>query len=62
MKTLSEKTEICEYPKGFPIGKWIRFGNVKEFIKELKEAFPINCKEHHRFHDKIEKLAGADLI
>ena len=57
MKTLSEKIWKAEDEE-----ENIHPSDVKEFIKELKEAFPINCKEHHRFHDKIEKLAGADLI
>ena len=35
--------------------------DVKEFIRLLKGEFPINCKEHHKFHNKIDKLAGEKL-
>jgi len=35
---------------------------LKEFIRRLKAEFPINCREHHKFHNKIDELAGDKLI
>ncbi len=36
----------------------IEVDDFKEFIRLLKKAFPINCREHHKFHNEIDKLSG----
>ena len=43
-----------------PVSYFLK-SDVKEFIRLLKGEFPINCKEHHKFHNKIDKLAGEKL-
>ena len=50
----------CNYD-GTPEFDVLEIEDVKEFIRLLKEEFPINCKEHHKFHNKIDALAGDKL-
>lgn len=58
--SLSDK----KMPFSTALGKFdfIQVEDVKEFIRELKKAFPIVCREHHKFHEGIDKLAGKELI
>ena len=60
---LSEKIKEHFYDvDAHAMAPFIDLIDVKEFIRLLKEEFPINCKEHHKFHNKIDKLAGDKLI
>ena len=31
---------------------------LAEAVARLNEAFPINCREHHKFHLKINEIMG----
>lgn len=52
-KPLSEKVETCEYPKGFPIGKWIKKEDVAHAIKRILEKW--------RKRTKIMELMTGDV-
>ena len=62
METLSDKKhpdwEIRTDIKG-----WYLHDDVKEFIRKLKEAFPLfeGNRDPLIIHNKIEKLAGDEL-
>ena len=55
-KPLSEKVyKFLDCKKPF---EFIYPEDVAEAVKKLKEAFPINCREHHKFHIGIDKIMG----
>ena len=56
------KIEGKEVHPVWKIEEKIEVEDVKEAVKELKEEFPINCKEHHKFHNAIDAKFGEKLI
>ena len=63
--TLSDKISLVDFESNVydeECVSVIQTEDIKEFLKKLKKAFPINCIENHRFNNKIDELAGVELV